>query len=100
MTRKEAQDFFRELHGYLAKFWGEWAVGSEYKARFDKAVEAIMNDDPVKTYKCSYPVRWGQYDVYDDHARGYRKSVPVLQQAWECVETGEIEWRDVPMKGD
>ena len=53
-----------------------------------------------KTYKCSNALRWRQYDVYDDHARGYRKSELVLQQAWECVETGEIEWRDVPMVGD
>ncbi len=20
-----------------------------------------------------------------------------LQQAWECLETGEVEWRDVPL---
>ena len=23
------------------------------------------------------------------------KHAPVLQQAWECLETGEVEWRDV-----
>lgn len=22
---------------------------------------------------------------------------PKLQQAWECTETGEVEWRDVPV---
>ena len=52
-----------------------------------------------KTYKCTAPVRWRQYTFYDDHAREYRKSELVLQQAWECIETGEIEWRDVPMEG-
>ena len=54
-----------------------------------------------KTYKCTAPVRWRQQAVYDIYAgAGFMKSVPVLQQAWECVETGEIKWRDVPMEGD
>jgi hypothetical protein len=25
------------------------------------------------------------------------KDAPVLQQAWSCVETGEVEWKDVPI---
>ena len=52
MTRKGAQDFFRAHLGYLAKFWGTSAVGSEYEARFNEAVEAIMNDDPLVPLPC------------------------------------------------
>lgn len=25
---------------------------------------------------------------------------PVLQQEWEDIDTGEVEWRDVPMDAD
>lgn len=27
---------------------------------------------------------------------GLRWRGPVLEQAWQCIETGEIEWREVP----
>ena len=59
-----------------------------------------MNDDTDKTYKCTCPLRWGEprIDIYT--ITGYAKDLPVLQQAWECVETGEIEWRDVQIGGD
>ena len=54
MTRKEAQNFFREHIGYLESFWGMAGFGSEYKARFDEAIKAInMNDDPIVPIPCS-----------------------------------------------
>ena len=57
-----------------------------------------------KTYKCTAPVRWRKYDIYNDNIyaviTGHGNTKLALQQAWECVETGEIEWRDVPMEGD
>ena len=58
--------------------------------------------DMNKTYKCTAPVRWRQ-PKQDDYIALLEsicgKSMPVLQQAWECIETGEIEWRDVPIEG-
>ena len=53
MTRKEAQDFFREHSYWLDSICGtEGVTNSAYKARFLEAVEAIMNDDPLVPLPC------------------------------------------------
>lgn len=41
----------------------------------------------MKTWKITSGMRW---------VKNEDNSV-TLQQAWTCLETGEIEWRDVPI---
>jgi hypothetical protein len=44
--------------------------------------------DSFRTFRCGSEVRW----LRPPHIFG----LSILQQAWACVETGEVEWRDVP----
>ena len=53
-----------------------------------------------KTYRCSNAHRWrrpNKSEIVALMEATHGKHAPVLQQAWECLETGEVEWRDVPM---
>ena len=55
-------------------------------------------DIEVKTYKCTNQLRWRKPN--DDPMTAlveatHGKDAPVLQQAWQCIETGEIDWKDV-----
>jgi len=57
----------------------------------------IMSE--TKTFRCGNTLRWRRPS--DDEITAlieatHGKHAPVLQQAWECIETGEVEWRDVP----
>lgn len=45
-----------------------------------------------KTFKPTMALRFYQ--------RHNATSPKVLQQAWRCAETGDIEWRDVPLEVD
>lgn len=42
---------------------------------------------PVKHWECAGEVRWGPAND---------ETYIVLQQKWLCIETDEVEWRDVP----
>ena len=59
MTRKEAQDFFREHMKRLETIDGLSIGGRDYKAKFDEAVEAIMNDDPLVSLPCPFCKKTG-----------------------------------------
>ena len=53
-----------------------------------------MRDETVslstaRTMKISNVLRWLKTE-----------DAPILQQAWVCIETGEIEWEDVPTEGE
>jgi len=57
----------------------------------------------TKTFKLTNALRWRK--PHGDPMQAliestHGKDAPVLQQAWQCVETGEVEWRDVPMEGE
>ena len=54
-----------------------------------------------KTFRCSSALRWrkpNNNEVVALMEATHGKHAPVLQQAWECIETGEVDWRDVPME--
>ena len=59
MTRKEAQDFFREHISMLEAIYGMPVWGNKYNARFDEAIEAIMNDDPLEPLPCPFCKKTG-----------------------------------------
>lgn len=53
-----------------------------------------------KTFRCGAALRWrrpNENEVIALIESTHGKHAQVLQQAWECLETGEVEWRDVPM---
>lgn len=53
-----------------------------------------MSDIPaIRTFQQTPSLRW-----LPPKKTGGGWELPVLQQAWVCRETGEIEWRDVPTK--
>ena len=55
MTRKDAQDFFREhFNNRYNNIFGMSRKDSEYKTRFNEAIEAIMNDDPLEPLPCPH----------------------------------------------
>jgi hypothetical protein len=52
----------------------------------------------IKTIKCTPELRWrkpSENELIALVERTHGKDDLVLQQAWVCVETGEVEWRDV-----
>lgn len=54
-----------------------------------------------KAYRCSNALRWrrpNENEIVALMESTHGKHAPVLQQAWECIETGEVEWRDVPLE--
>jgi hypothetical protein len=58
------------------------------------------SDFVIRTWQAASAIRWrkphpNEYRALIESTHG--KYAPVLQQAWQCVETGEIDWRDVPM---
>lgn len=55
----------------------------------------------IKTFRCSNALRWrrpNENEVIALMEATHGKHAPVLQQAWECLEPGEVDWRDVPME--
>lgn len=53
----------------------------------------------TKTFRCSNMLRWRKQteDSYRSEPECGKYDL-VLQQAWECIETGVAEWRDVPIE--
>jgi len=54
-----------------------------------------------KTYRRSNALRWRRPNKDEIVAlieSTHGKHAPVLQQAWECIETGDVEWLDVPLE--
>jgi hypothetical protein len=53
-----------------------------------------------KTWELKWDLRWESraYQASTEYFGGgtVTKYRSVLQQAFQCVETGEVEWRDVP----
>jgi hypothetical protein len=47
-----------------------------------------LADDAPRTYKLGAGLRWAKQPA---------SLYPVLQQAWECLENGQLEWREVPV---
>ena len=53
-----------------------------------------------KTFKAVAALRWRKPNPNEAIAlveSTHGKYAPVLQQAWQCIETGELDWRDVPL---
>lgn len=54
----------------------------------------------IKTYKITPSLRWRLPDTNEYVALTesiFDKGMPILQQAWQCIEDGTIEWRDVEL---
>ena len=65
-----------------------------------KRVMDAMPTACVKTYKLSNSLRWRQPSDNELVAlveATHGNPAPILQQAWQCIETGEVDWRDVPL---
>ena len=75
MTRKDAQDFFREH----SNFWGNNMEDRAYKVHFDEAVKAIMNDDPLVPIPCPF---CGKTEITFKDGSNYK------WQLAECNECG------------
>ena len=50
----------------------------------------------IKTFQCTQAIRWLTIPGQEIVATFMGGPHATLQQAWQCMETGEIEWRDVP----
>lgn len=54
----------------------------------------------MKTYKLTSSLRWRLPDTNECIAlieSIHGKEMPILQQAWQCIEDGSIEWKDVEL---
>ena len=65
-----------------------------------------MDAEPISTtgtYKLSNSLRWRKQndnELVALYESTHDKHAPVLQQAWQCIETGELKWIDVPLHLD
>ena len=95
MTRKEAQDFFREHKElFVGMFVGRYDIFPEYEASFNEAVEAIMNDDLLEPLPCPF---CGGTDILVIKGRTFPF---VSAQCSKCgAECGEVEFHPLPSWG-
>lgn len=53
----------------------------------------VPEGSKIRTIRCTPMLRWNYpYGIVNSPVG----QVKNLQQAWEVIETGEIEWRDIP----
>ena len=63
-----------------------------------------MDTEPISTtgtYKLSNSLRLrkpNETEIIALFESTYGKYAPILQQAWQCIETGEVKWIDVPLQ--
>jgi hypothetical protein len=49
----------------------------------------------ARTFRLTPQLRWGKRLIVNARGEGTGIAHDRLQQAWQCVETGELDWRDV-----
>mgnify|MGYP007100062991 CR=1 FL=1 len=77
-------------------------------AKQKEAIEQCMNREAfsrglrtVKSWRCEPELRWrkpNENEIIALMEGVLGKHHPVLQQKWTCIETSEIQWRDVPLE--
>jgi hypothetical protein len=71
--------------------------GKEYPSTITGASGLTAIPLDLKTYVATASLRWKrQTDPFAGMMEAFGHVPRVLQQAWQCLETGEHEWRDVP----
>ena len=50
----------------------------------------------IRTWRATTGLRFVERPMFA--GPGTERVVRILQQLWECLETREIEWRDVPLE--
>jgi hypothetical protein len=52
---------------------------------------------PLQTLRCTNALRWKKQMFQAAPILGMGNQ-NILQQAWQCIETGEVVWKDVPVE--
>lgn len=90
MNLQDAKQFLKDHGQWLANSWGMTPEGREYKTRFDRAVEAILDphtpenaDAAIWEEACARILR-DQRPAHDHHAVPYIAAIKLTRATFAC----------------